>query len=195
MDYRIDEIEKSLAFKSEIETHFTERIILREVGPVEHAFLLNHKDEALVRSFLNIQDDEEWLFEKRKLEEGLSSWCFSFTNFYLFKKENGTPLGYCGFHVWNKRHRKAEIGYSIYEKNDWGQGFAQEAVKFVIDFGYNKMNLIRIEAMTTERNEASIKILNNAGFVREGFQEKNYLYKGNPEDSVLYGLINPKFKT
>lgn len=195
MDNGLNEIKKGLAFESEIETHFSERIIFREVGPIEHAFLLNSKKEEESRTFLNIHDDEEWLFEKSKLEEGLSSWCFSFANFYLFKKDDISPLGYCGFHVWNKRHRKAEIGYKIYSTNDWGKGYAQEAISFVIDFGFNKMNLIRIEAMTTQSNEASVKILDKFGFSKEGYQEKNYLHKGNPEDSVIYGLINPKFRT
>ena len=193
MDFRADEIAPGFAFQ-EIESYCTDRIILRRVEPKDHLFLVKHKNELLVRRFLNINDHDTWVTEKGKIEKGLSTWSFSFCNFYLFEKENGQPLGHCGFHFWNLRHQKAELGYMIYDPANYGKRFMQEACEFVVSFGFKELKLVRIEAMTSPFNEASKRILRNLGFEEEGLLRKNYIKNKEPEDSIMFGLINSDIK-
>ncbi|MEX1187709.1 MAG: GNAT family protein [Bacteroidia bacterium] len=190
MDNRPYEIAPGFAFP-EVKTYLSERIIYREVRPNEHVKLLHNENEKLVRQFLYILDDKKWELEKLKELSGFSMWSFSFCNFFLFDREFGQPLGHCGYHTWSLRHQKAELGYMIYDSSNYGKGLMQEACKFVIDFGFNEMNLIRIEAMTSSSNEASKRILMKAGFREEGLLSKNYLKDGKAEDSILFGLVNP----
>jgi [ribosomal protein S5]-alanine N-acetyltransferase len=193
MDFRADEIAPGFAFQ-EIESYSTDRIILRKVEPKDHLFLVKHKNESMVRRFLNINDQDAWITEKSKIEKGLSTWSFSFCNFYLFEKENGEPLGHCGFHSWNLRHQKAELGYMIYDSTNYGKRLMHEACDFVVNFGFKELKLVRIEAMTSPFNEASKRILRNLGFEEEGLLRKNYIKNKEPEDSIMFGLINSDIK-
>lgn len=65
----------------------------------------------------------------------------------------------------------------------------QEAVAFCIEFGFNEMNLFRIEAMTSPTNLASKRILEKFGFKEEGLLQKNYIKNDQAEDSIMYGLL------
>ena len=65
--------------------------------------------------------------------------------------------------------KTVELGYFIGE-NYWGKGIASEAVREIIRFGYDKMELNRIEAETIEDNHESRRMLEKLGFVLEGIQ-------------------------
>jgi ribosomal-protein-alanine N-acetyltransferase len=71
----------------------------------------------------------------------------------------------------------AEVSYYIWEKY-WGNGFAAEALKRVVDFGFNDLKLERIQAVLDVRNTASEKVLVKAGFEKEGLLRKYPLGKG-----------------
>ena len=69
----------------------------------------------------------------------------------------------------NKRHKSAEIGIIIGDKNYWGKGFAKQAISVVIQFGFDQLNLKKIVAGCYENNFASKKAFEGSGFKVEGF--------------------------
>ena len=69
-----------------------------------------------------------------------------------------------------------EVSYYIWEKF-WGNGFAAEAVRGVVEFGFNDLELERIQAIVDVRNIASEKVLVKAGFEKEGVLRKYPLGK------------------
>jgi [ribosomal protein S5]-alanine N-acetyltransferase len=188
MDKRLDEIIARIPFK-DLPVHLTERLILCEISAENYKSILTSKDEDLTREFLQIADDSRWEFEKRKLDNGLVSWAFSLLFFQMLDKSTGFPIGQIGFHTINLRHAKAEVGYALYDQANSGKGLMQEAAAFVFQYGFEVLNLIRIEAMASPSNEASKKILLNAGFEEEGLLKSNYLRDGNAEDSIMFGLL------
>ena len=64
-----------------------------------------------------------------------------------------------------RQHRSPEyeVGYML-RKKYWGQGLATEIVKSLVDFGFHKMGLLRIQALTDIENMASQKVLLKVGF-------------------------------
>jgi [ribosomal protein S5]-alanine N-acetyltransferase len=84
--------------------------------------------------------------------------------------------GAAGFNNLIKEHKKAEIGFWLLPEH-WGRGIINEALPIILNFGFNKLNLHRIEALVETENLASKKVLANAGFIYEGtlrdFEIKN----------------------
>ncbi len=65
----------------------------------------------------------------------------------------------------------------------------KEAVKAIIDYGFENMNLRRIEAYVGPTNEASLKIMMHFNFQQEGYLKKHYVYDDVSEDSVVFALL------
>lgn len=78
-----------------------------------------------------------------------------------FEKE---IIGTIVFHNIDLTKNYAEIGYELFPKYH-GMGFMSEAMKTVLDFGFNNMNLKTIEAFTHKNNKASFALLEKHNFV------------------------------
>lgn len=107
---------------------------------------------------------------------------------------NREHVGNIGLHPKNDIYRKtAEIGYFIGVEY-WGRGIATEAIGQMVNYGFEKLDLIRIEAGVFSHNPASMKVLEKAGFVKEGISEKVAIKNGVIIDEHRYAIINPKYK-
>lgn len=97
-------------------------------------------------------------------------------------------VGNCGYHTWWLDHDRAEIGYWLNEQAR-GKGYMTEALKAIMKYGFESMNLHRIEAMISPENLASRKLVEALGFNLEGKMRENHQFNGKFQDSVIYGLI------
>lgn len=93
-----------------------------------------------------------------------------------------------------KRDRAASIGAVIISER-WGKGIATEALKEIIDFGFNKMKLIRIEGKCESNNIASEKMLKKLGMTYEGTLRKEVIIKGIPRDAKVYSILLEEYNT
>jgi [ribosomal protein S5]-alanine N-acetyltransferase len=89
--------------------------------------------------------------------------------FGVFTKNNMKHIGNIKVGPINKRHNIADIGILIGDKKFWGKGIATQAITVLIDFGFNQLNLEKITAGCYEKNTASKKAFEKAGFKVEGF--------------------------
>jgi ribosomal-protein-alanine N-acetyltransferase len=85
-------------------------------------------------------------------------------------------------------HRHAEAGYWI-GREFWSQGFATEALRRLIAYGFRELDLERIHARHLGCNPASGRVMEKAGMTREGCQRRHFIKNGNFEDVVLYGIM------
>src|SRR5262249_41748757 len=90
-------------------------------------------------------------------------------------------IGSLGFVYWEREHRRAELGYVIGRKY-WGKGLTTEAVRPVVEYAFQKMKLIRLEAGTIVENVPSQRILEKVGFQLEGTFRKKEFIKGEFPD-------------
>ena len=111
----------------------------------------------------------------------------------MLEKTNGNIIGSCGFHTWYVLHYRAEIGYAISEEENKRKGYMKEAIKAVINYGFEHMKLNRIEAFIGPANEASIKLVTGLGFTREGLLRGHYCKNGGIQDSAVYGLLREEY--
>jgi RimJ/RimL family protein N-acetyltransferase len=85
-------------------------------------------------------------------------------------------------------HRRCEIGYAL-GADHWGQGYAGEALRRVLAFAFDELDLARIEADVDPRNEASIRLLERLRFQREGLLRARWRVAGEVQDALIYGLL------
>ena len=107
----------------------------------------------------------------------------------IAKNEDDKIIGSCGFNYWNKDHKRAEISYDLAYKY-WGKGIMTQAVSEVLQFGFKKMNLKRIEATITPTNTKSINLLKKQGFEQEGLLRKHKILHGRFTDAIIMSLLN-----
>lgn len=97
-------------------------------------------------------------------------------------------IGTIGLQEWFHEHKRAELSYALFP-NEWGNGYATEAVSKVISYGFKELDLTRIGAIVFIENKASNKLLTNLGFKKEGIL-RNYMYQNDVSfDTNLYSLI------
>jgi ribosomal-protein-alanine N-acetyltransferase len=106
----------------------------------------------------------------------------------MVHKERKLLIGTCGYHRWSRQHRRAEVGYDLAPAY-WGQGLMREALTSVFRYGFETMELNRIEAFVHPENARSLRLLLRLGFHREGLL-RGYLYQeGRFHDEFTLSLL------
>jgi ribosomal-protein-alanine N-acetyltransferase len=145
------------------------------------------KDE--VKKILGHRTEEDYQKEEYKYKNGYASYNRDFILFLLTEKVTNTIIGGSALHNWNKEHHRAEIGYIISDENFKRKGLMTEAVSAVIDYGFNKLNLHRIEAHVGSNNIASLRIIENHQFTKDGLLRQHYFIADKYEDLNLFSLL------
>lgn len=131
----------------------------------------------------------EYMLERqtREFEQG------SMLKLWFFKKTDvqcKTIIGECTFsNIRRANALNCRLGYNIHHQHKQ-QGFMAEALEEAIRFVFRGMQLHRIESHVMPANEASIAVLNKAGFIFEGISYEYLRVNGKWEDHYCYGLIN-----
>ena len=100
-------------------------------------------------------------------------------------------IGSIGIWQMDKVNHRAEIGYMLSTAHQ-GKGYMQEALVEAIKYAFGYINLHSIEANVNPGNQASVKLLERNGFVREGYFRDKFYYNGKFLDSAVYCLITTK---
>ena len=111
----------------------------------------------------------------------------------LVRPEDDRVIGtgtLCNLDVQNRR---AEIGYAL-ARPEWGRGVMSRVLPVLLHFGFETLDLHRIEADVDPRNTASIRLLERLGFKKEGYRRESYILNGEIQDAIDYGLLKREFK-
>lgn len=105
----------------------------------------------------------------------------------------GDAVGGVGFVPGSDIERySAEVGYWLGEAL-WGRGVVTEALTLVTAYCFDELKLLRLFALPLADNAASIRVLEKAGYAREGTLRSSCVKYGVPRDQVLYSKINPRW--
>ncbi len=85
-------------------------------------------------------------------------------------------------------HRRGVLGYWI-GLPFWGQGYATEAARAMLNYGFHELGLQRIQAQHLSRNPASGKVMQKLGMKHEGHLRAHVLKWGVSEDVDVYGIL------
>lgn len=109
----------------------------------------------------------------------------------IFK--NSKLIGSVSIEDWNTTHKWCEIGWGLNPRFQ-KQGFAYEAVKTLINYIFNVLNMNRISAVIWNGNDSSKKLALKCGFVQEGIMRKARVKNGETLDVYCYGLLKEEWQ-
>ncbi|GAA4671455.1 GNAT family protein [Streptomyces chumphonensis] len=107
--------------------------------------------------------------------------------------QDGAFVGWCALTDWDPVHRSASLGYCLVDAL-WGRGYATEVAHAVLRWGFDTWDLNRVQAETDTRNEASARVLEKVGFVREGTLREDCVVNGEVSDTWVFGLIRREWR-
>ena len=168
----------------------TERLILRKLSldDAEEIFFLRSDVEVnryLDRTKAIDLDDALAFINKVNIGIANDKWMYWAVCF----KNNPKLIGTVCLWNLNEVENKAEVGYELIPEYQ-GKGIAQEALSAAIEFGFNTLQLGKIEAYTHKENLASVKLLNKLNFVRDPHEEAKIDYSVENPNTAVYSLWN-----
>lgn len=120
-----------------------------------------------------------------RFEEGLG------VRWGIALKEQNSIIGTIGFNNFIKGHR-SNIGYDLHYSK-WNKGYLTEALVEIVKFGFSTLDVNRIEAEVMQGNAASERVLEKAGFKKEGILRQWMLWNGKHYDMTMYSLLKSDF--
>jgi RimJ/RimL family protein N-acetyltransferase len=106
----------------------------------------------------------------------------------------GRLIGLIGLTITNRELGQAELGYRLRQEY-WGQGYASEAARALVAFGFATLGLHRIFAMCHPENDASQRVMQKIGMQYEGHLRQDWRYQnGVWRDSLLYAILEQDWR-
>lgn len=113
-------------------------------------------------------------------------------NWAITIKGNPKLIGTIGHYRIQPENHRCEIGYMILPQYN-GKGYVTEAIRVVLEYGFNDLNMHSIEAVIDPDNVASERVLQKNGFVKEAHILENELWNGKFWDTVIYSILKRNF--
>jgi ribosomal-protein-alanine N-acetyltransferase len=109
---------------------------------------------------------------------------------FLIEKKDGSKVGTMGH---RPEGRAQQIGYSILP-SERKKGYCSEAVKIMVDYLFLSKDIGRVQAYVDVRNDGSRKVLERAGFQKEGVVRKRSFFYGEWRDMTIYSILREEWK-
>lgn len=111
-------------------------------------------------------------------------------SFGICLKDSGKLIGDVSlYHISRGALQRCLIGYSL-DKEYNGRGYTTEAVSLAVEYAFNELKLHRIDAGVMLSNIGSMRVLEKAGFHREGIELKGVKINGEWEDHQIFAIIS-----
>ncbi|HOP11400.1 MAG TPA: GNAT family N-acetyltransferase [Oscillospiraceae bacterium] len=165
----------------------TKRLMLKNISADDRAFILKQFSDDSVNRYLydtepfsNLEEADELIdYFTQPEPRTLHRWI-------LVLKDGGEKIGTCGFHNWDRRNQRAEIGYDL-QPDFWGKGYMSEALEAILVFARDRMKLKRIDAHIYPENLGSVRLAERHGFRFCG-ETKVYVFRGKEYLHRIYTL-------
>jgi RimJ/RimL family protein N-acetyltransferase len=170
----------------------TERLLLRpyEEGDLEAlASVLSRED---VHRFLYSHPrtlDEVRVILKQKISESSISGKGQKLARAAVLKSDGTYVGHITFGWKDNDHQQGEIGFLIHPDHQ-GHGYATEAGRALLAYGFEELRLHRIIGGLEARNTASATVMERLGMRKEAHLIENEYIKGEWQSEITYALLD-----
>ncbi len=174
-------------------TLITERLILRKITLMDarDMFSYSRLDEVTRYLLWDAHPNEEYTQSYvAYLQERYAAG--DFYDFAVVLKETDAMIGTVGFTSFDLPNRSAEVGYVISPYHQ-GKGYATEALKRLIAFGFDDLGLSRISAVCMKGNTASLRVMEKCGLKREGLLRSAVLAKGEMRDVHLSAITEKDY--
>ena len=133
----------------------------------------------------SMAESTEWIGSRESMAAEGQEYTFAIVG------ADGRFLGGCGLNQINRLQRFANLGYWV-RTSATRKGVATEAVRQAAAFAFERTDLVRLEIVCAVGNEASQRVAERAGAVREGVLRNRLLLHGRAVDAVMFSLVRPE---
>lgn len=166
------------------------RVVLRAREAEEAAFYQAGISRPELRAWLahylpvSLADERAWLEARPK----------DAVAFTVALREGGRPIGGCELRLGPSPHRTADLGIALFEDEFLGRGYGTEALRLLLGYGFDVLNLHRIELKVYENNPRAARCYEKCGFRREGRLREARWWAGRWWEVDLFGLLAPEWR-
>jgi [ribosomal protein S5]-alanine N-acetyltransferase len=157
----------------DISKHLNNREVSRYTARIPYPYKLEYAQEFIKKSLRQKKDQIVWGIEDPLTKKIIGIIDLTSINYHDSK---GAILGY-----W--------LG-----KKYWGQGIMTEVVKLVLNYAFQKLKLVRVQATVMHTNKPSMRVLEKCDFKQEGILRKKVYKNKKWLDIFIYGILKEEFK-
>ncbi|MFA5991211.1 MAG: GNAT family protein [Candidatus Doudnabacteria bacterium] len=132
-------------------------------------------------------------FERRYIKYKLKFKPKDNLHFCIDTKE-GVHIGSCSLESISNIHKRATFGIIIGEKKYWNQGLGSEAARIILDYGFTKLKLHRIDLDVYAYNPRAIKVYKRLGFKVEGKKREHAFWNKKFYDAYQMSILDREWK-
>jgi RimJ/RimL family protein N-acetyltransferase len=173
----------------------TERLILREFMEQDWPAVLAYQTDPLYLRYYEWTGrtpEEVWAFVGMFLAHQQAQPRIKFQLAVTLKSDNQL-IGNCGIRMDRPGAHQADIGYELAPQH-WGLGYATEAARAIVAFGFEQLRVHRIWSWCVADNTGSARVLEKLGMRLEGRLRENEHYKGRWWDTLMFGMLEPEWR-
>jgi RimJ/RimL family protein N-acetyltransferase len=114
-------------------------------------------------------------------------------HFAIERKDERLHIGNASIHDIDWVSRVAWFGLFIGEPTAWNRGFGGDALRTLVRFAFEEMNLFKLRINIFDYNDRARHVLENIGFVQEGKLERDFYREGTYHDIVILSVFRDRF--
>jgi ribosomal-protein-alanine N-acetyltransferase len=173
----------------------TERLILREFVRDDWPAILAYQSHPLYLRYYEwtertpeaVQDFVQMFLDQQQARPRIKF------QLAVTLKSNGQLIGTCGIRLVSFDAREGDIGYEL-SPDHWDRGYATEAARAVVRFGFAELGLHRIWSWCVADNVGSARVLEKLGMRLEGCLRHKEYYKERWWDRLLYAILEDEWR-
>ncbi len=186
--------ERELRLFTRIPTITTSRLTLRRIMPSDLDDVFEYASNPEVPRCLLWYPHPDKDYTARYLREVDRRYKKAqFYDWAVTLTDSGKMIGTCGFTSFDLPNNSAEVGY-VLNSSYWGQQIAPEALRAVITFGFEVLELNRIEAHFMPENNSSRRVLEKCMMQPEGVRREAMYAKGRYIDIETHAITAADYK-
>lgn len=163
-------------------------IRLRAREPDDEPLLYQWFNDPEVTEFLTIRYPLSHAQERAFIER-VGEISYSLASFAVETRSDGRLIGGVGLERTSAEDRGAVLGIALGDKTYWDSGYGTDTMRTICRFGFDMMNLHRIELEVYEANKRAIAVYERVGFKTEGCRRDARFKFGAYHNAVVMGLL------
>lgn len=110
-------------------------------------------------------------------------------HFAIERKDDRTHIGNASIHDIEWVSRTAAFGLFVGEPSAWNRGFGGDAIRTLVRFAFDEMNLRKLRISVFEYNDRAKHVLETQGFVQEGRLRREFYREGSYHDLLILSIF------
>jgi RimJ/RimL family protein N-acetyltransferase len=179
----------------------------KEILNGEKIFLVALEPEKMAELFNSWASDTEYWrlansdpvipFSVESIKTWLDEHLYDKDDFFFAIKtiQDNRPIGDINLTGIDWIHRNAYLGISIGEREEWGKGYGTDAVRVILRYAFNELNLQRVSLTVFDYNHRAKRAYEKAGFRMEGRQRGFLKREGQRWDLIYMGILRREWES